>query len=162
HEPRLLRNMILWYFDEVKLEKVHDKPEEVIYHLRTLYASYSLAAGSHWRRGVVMKLPHLCFYVPELYHALDPQFIVMTRDIDEIENTRERRGWHLALGRLGAEQCLEHMTRDFSALNLPYLEVAFEDLLADPRAQLGRMANFLGTTFTPPEVDTALEVLVRR
>ena len=161
-EPKFLRHMIMRHFDESTLQRRQDNPAEVIHNLKFLYQGFAFEAGRHWKRGLVMKLPHLCFFVPELHQAFDPRFIVMTRDLEQIERTRERRDWDASMGKWGAEQCLARMTTDLDALGLDYLDVAFEDLVGDTRGQLARLEAFLDTTFSPADIDRALGAVIRR
>jgi len=161
-EPKHLRHMIMRHFNEATLQRIDDNPGNVIFQMQSLYRSYAHAAASHWKRGLAMKLPHLCFFVPELHAAFDPRFIVMTRDLAQIEQSRERRKWHKSMGSWGAEQCLAKMTADLGTLGLDYFPLAYEDLLGDPRKQITRLEAFLDTSFSARDIENAQTALVKQ
>ena len=95
-------------------------------------------------KPMAVKMPHLCFFVPDIVAAWSPVFIMIERQIEEIEASRARRLWPLHLGAPGAEACYSSVHRDLKAMNLDFLTVSYADLTKNSAHAIDQIARWAG------------------
>ena len=144
YEPNALRDIVLPCMDEAKLTTKEGLDREALTKALAAWAEEEerKAAQGGWR-GLAIKLPHLAFFLPEVCAAWDPEFLVMTRRLTDIENTRKRRAWQPYLGAAGAKAIYGKLCGDLLVLQGRYLTVAFDDLRGEPERQVDRIAGFI-------------------
>lgn len=157
-----LKEIIARHFNEPRLERIPGDPDVVSQDIRIWYEHELTECLRLGKRGVVIKLPSLCFFVPELCRALQPDFIVMTRPLALVEKTRQRRGWHAQLGQAGALKCTQAMIPALIELQRSFISVSFGSLLATPESELRRLLSFVDSEISNVEIQSACEFLVRR
>lgn len=145
YEPNSLREIVLPCMEEAELAY---KPELDRAALQRALADWSAAeekkAEQGGWQGLAIKLPHLAFFLPEVCAAWDPEFLVMTRRLNDIESTRQRRAWQPYLGAPGAKAIYGKLFSDLLALQRSYLTVAFDELRGEPGREVDRIAAFIG------------------
>lgn len=144
YEPNSLRDIVLPCMEEAQLTY---KPDLDRAALQASLAEWSSAEEAKaqkggWR-GLAIKLPHLAFFLPEVCQAWDPDFVVVTRRLADIETTRQRRAWQPYLGSEGAKAIYGKLFGDLLALQRGYLTIAFEELRAKPELQIDRITGYL-------------------
>ena len=145
YEPNALREIVLPCMEEAELTYKEGLDRAA---LRNKLAAWieteeEKAEQGGWR-GLAIKLPHLAFFLPEVCAAWDPHFLVMTRRLNDIERTRQRRAWQPYLGAAGAKAIYGKLFGDLLALQRSYLTVAFDELRGAPEREIDRVAAFIG------------------
>ena len=102
-------------------------------------------------KPLAVKLPHLCFFIPDMIEAWNPVFIMIERPFDQIEASRFRRRWPIHLGAIGAKACYETANHDLEALKLDCLRIKYVDLTEDAEATIDKFADWTGLK---PDVET--------
>lgn len=103
HESRALRRALTQRIDELGLQPrtACDLPPFGDWLREWITAEHEHAAemgATH----MLLKHPLLAFFIDDLRAVCDPRFVIVTRDLEAIERTRQRRGWHPVYGRSGA------------------------------------------------------------
>lgn len=144
YEPNALRDIVLPCMDEAELSYKEGLDRVALQKALTAWsqAEERKAAQGGWR-GLAIKLPHLAFFLPEVCAAWNPEFLVMTRRLDDIERTRKRRAWQPYLGAAGAKAIYGKLFGDLLALQCSYLTVAFDELRGEPAREIDRIAGFI-------------------
>lgn len=147
YEPNALRDIVLPRMVEAELAYKADLDRDA---LKRDLAAWSAeeerkAEAAGWR-GLAIKLPHLAFFIPEVCAVWDPDFLVVTRKLQDIETTRQRRAWQPYLGIKGAKAIYGKLFSDLLAMQRGYLTTAFEELRGDPDREVDRIAAYLALT----------------
>lgn len=139
-EPLSLRNVIIPNFDEPGL--CFSGPDRGA--MAGLFKDWLAHEKKMSDKPMAVKLPHLCFFVPDIVVAWSPVFIMIERPIEEIEASRARRLWPLHLGAPGAEACYSSAHRDLKALNQDFLTVSYADLTKNSEHAIDQIARWAG------------------
>jgi len=116
--------------------------------------------GSYDVRGTVpvfFKYPLSALMIPDICEAFDTRLIYVVRPLEEIEQTRRRRGWGMQFGRAGAEILYAAMHRAAEAQSTPVLEIDFRRLVASRGEQANELAQFAGLTPTAQSLKEAVQ-----
>jgi hypothetical protein len=143
--PNALRDIVLPCMEEAELTTKEGLDRTALQKKLAAWseAEEKKAEQGGWR-GLAIKLPHLAFFLPEVCAAWDPDFLVMTRQLNAIETTRKRRAWQPYLGAAGAKAIYNKVFGDLLALQRSYLTVAFDELRGEPGREIDRVAAFIG------------------
>ncbi len=144
YEPNALRDIVLPCMEEAELTYKPGLDREALKASLAEWARVEedKARQGGWR-GLAIKLPHLAFFLPEVCAAWNPEFLVVTRRLADIENTRKRRAWQPYLGIAGAKVIYGRLFGDLLSLQRGYLTISFEELRAAPEPQIDKIASFL-------------------
>lgn len=139
-EPLSLRDVIIPNFDEPGLRfSGADRGA-----MAGLFKDWLAHEKKMSDKPMAVKLPHLCFFVPEMVAVWSPVFIMIERPIEEIEASCVRRLWPVHLGAPGAEACYSSAHRDLKAMNLDFLTVSYADLTKNSEHAIDQIAGWAG------------------
>ena len=80
------------------------------------------------KRFIVIKHPLTIFALEKIQpYLLHPSYIVLKRPLEDIENSRLRRGWTKAYGKEGASVIYEKINDVTRQLKLPIFEINYKD-----------------------------------
>lgn len=139
-EPLSLRSVIIPNFDEYGLK--FSGPDRGA--MAGLFKDWLAHEKKMSDKPMAVKLPHLCFFVPEMVAAWEPLFIMVERPLEEIEASRLRRGWPPHLGAIGAEVAYAAAYRDLKNLNQDFLTVSYADLTKNSEHAIDQIARWAG------------------
>ncbi len=139
-EPLGLRNVIIPNFDEYGLKFSGPDRGLIPGFLKQWLARAKMLSD----KPLAVKLPHLCFFVPEMVAAWEPLFIMVERPLEQIEASRLRRGWPPHLGAIGAEVAYAAAYRDLKNLNQDFLAVSYADLTKNSEHAIDQIADWAG------------------
>jgi hypothetical protein len=80
---------------------------------------------------IALKHPLQSFILPYIDRAIHPKYVFVTRPLDAIETSRQRRRWHSVYGMQGARQIYSTATDFFIDNSVPYLSVPYGAILHD-------------------------------
>ena len=123
-EPVELRRQCCAVIDERTLRKTGDLAafERWLSQWLRDQSAQARAAGCH---HLVIKHPLLMALVPSIARTCNAQWVMVTRPLSQIEQTRNRRRWHPALGEQGAKALYPLAFSSLVALEQTYLTVSF-------------------------------------
>lgn len=102
HEPRALRNALAARRDEFSLEPRDTELPPFREWLAPWLAAEQERARDLGLTHIVLKHPLLAFFTEDLRAVCSPRLLIVTRPVDDIEASRQRRQWHPVYGRAGA------------------------------------------------------------
>ena len=108
-----------------------------------------------------MKHPLSALILRDLCDLVDPIFVVVTRPLAKIEETRVRRNWHPVHGRAGAEIIYREIYSFLQENNKSYYSIAFEDYLTSERERW-MLLEYCGFDVTAEEVQRNFEKSVNK
>jgi hypothetical protein len=91
-----------------------------------------------------LKYPLATVLIPEICAAFEARLVCVLRPLAEIEATRERRGWGAQFGAVGARVLYPRMLEALVETRTPMLMLRYADVLEQPAAQAGELAQFCG------------------
>jgi len=91
---------------------------------------------------VLLKSPPSAFLLPEICMVFDVWLILVKRPLEQIEQSRLRRGWEPHFGRLGAEVIYRHLSSAIETTTFPHIGIEYEDVLNSPMNAARRFAAF--------------------
>lgn len=140
-----------WQLPEtvVRDQLARDAPGTVADAVRSLYAAY---AAHHGKSRFADKTPKFVFAIAELADALpDAVFVHLVRDGRDIALSRADAGWRLRNIGTEALRWVTHVERGRRAGERlapgRYVELRYEDLVADPEAAARRLCEVVGVPF---------------
>jgi hypothetical protein len=93
---------------------------------------------------VFFKYPLSALLIPEICETFDTHLVYVIRPLEDIEHTRQRRGWGWQFGGVGAEILYKAMHRAAPLQSHPILEVDFPALLLNRAHHARELAHFAG------------------
>ncbi len=130
------RETILRLVDEERLA-LRDLPaEDRLQFLRDFDTTLQATGVTTGKEGMpyLLKFPPACLCLPLLSEIFDLQLLLIHRTFEEIEQSRERRGWPPRFGAAGASILYNIALTDMITLKRSWLSVSYEDLTTDPEA----------------------------
>ncbi|MBK1639722.1 sulfotransferase [Rhodothalassium salexigens] len=158
------RDLVLRYTDEATLTI---KPDVVAPFARDLQAfAAEVAAGKHGaivgaRPRFLLKMPLAGLALPYLTYFFDLSVILMHRPLEEVEMTRQRRGWPELYGLAGGRVLVNKTVGALMAIKKPFLGVSYEALTQAPEASLAQVIDFCGLDDLSDNVTRAAGVIRR-
>ncbi len=140
YEPVSLRDIIISDFDESNMRfRGLDRTS-----MPSILKIWLAGEKAQTERPVAVKLPLLCFYVPELVAVWNPVFILVQRSLEDIEKSRLRRNWPPYLGAAGAKVAYKTVLNALEVLEQDYLTVTYSDLTKKSEQAIGRIIDWTG------------------
>jgi len=130
HESLPFRNALAECVDELTLKPLRPAPDFGAW-FETWLSGHQQAATEQGRNVIALKHPLSAFFVPQFVNRCDPTFLVITRNFQAIEKTRERRNWHQVYGSAGATKVYSALFSGLMECGQSFCSVAFEDFLAN-------------------------------
>jgi len=158
-ESLSLRSVIIPNFNEYDLHFSGPDRGLISGILKDWATAEQNTAGARARLAV--KLPHLCFFIPDMVAAWDPVFIMIERPADEIEASRLRRGWPPHLGAQGAVAAYAAAERDLKTLKQEYLKISYADLTKNPAHTINQINRWASLCPGPEARAAAIEWVAR-
>jgi len=128
YEPYRYAAALRTLFDERTLKQTGE-----IEHFRNFFEIFwEEEVGKARAQGfetIVLKHPLHTLILPYLHRRIDPKFILVTRPLREIENTRLRRQWHPVHGEWGAKQIYSVAMNFLIEYSCPCLSVPYNAML---------------------------------
>ena len=160
------RKLVLEHADEPTISLRPSGPETVQAGLRLLrqrierqeFGAYDVG-GAPW---VIFKYPLAALLLPQICEVFETKLVYVVRPLDEIEQTRRRRGWSAYFGAAGATVIYRHMSDLQRTRAYPTMTIAYADLLASPMQHAGRLARFVGLEPTPAQMQQAAAFVIPR
>jgi len=117
-------------------------------------------AKRHGHNLFALKHPLTALVLSEICELVDPVFVVVTRPLANIENTRVRRNWSAIYGRVGAEVIYKNIYSFLQENNKSYFEISFEDYLKSEKQRL-MLIEYCGFEVTAEEAQINFEKSVK-
>lgn len=108
-----------------------------------------------------LKHPLSALILQDLCDLVDPIFVVVTRPLAKIEETRARRNWHPVHGRVGAEIIYREIYSFLQDNNKSFYSISFEDYLTSERERL-TLLEYCGFDVTIEEAQRNFEKSVNK
>ncbi len=112
-------------------------------------------------RTVLLKHPLAAFILTELSQLFSLKLIVVTRPLQEIEQTRLRRGWNKNYGAHGAQKIYNNIFSTLMDSKIQYSLVAYDELLARPEKIFTQLSSFLDLSPSPQQRNNAINSVRR-
>ena len=127
------------------------------------YAMQKVICKGIGKHIISIKHPLTVFVLEQILQTVDnPHFIILTRPLEEIENTRLRRNWTEVYGRKGAqiiyEKISEHMDKIKNNSKTPVFEISYHDLCNNEK-QRNNLVSFCDFTIDSEKLKTASQFL---
>jgi hypothetical protein len=119
----------------------------------------NLAPGQS--KTVLLKHPLAAFVLTELSQLFSLKLIVVTRPLQEIEQTRLRRGWNKNYGAHGAQKIYNNIFSTLMDSKIQYSLVAYDELLARPEKIFTQLSSFLDLSPSPQQRNNAINSVRR-
>ena len=147
HEPKALRDAICGIVQETTLQYTRS-PENFAMFFRSWLPLEEEKAKALGHTCLVMKHPLSCFVLNQIIDVCQPRIVIVGRPLDEIEKTRERRGWHPVYGRAGAVKIYDKIFTHVLSQNLSSYLVGYRDFQnrAEIRQDLLKFCNLAPST----------------
>lgn len=100
-------------------------------------------------QAIVLKHPLSAFMIPEIIKTCNPTFVVVTRQFDAIEKTRQRRHWHEGAGSIGAGRIYSTLFSGLIEANQSYFTISFDDFCNSENVR-ATLRNHLPTPLCSP------------
>lgn len=156
-EPISLRNIIMSEFDEVSMQFTRMDRTSMPSILKAWLVNEK--ARTNW--PVAIKLPHLCFYIPEIVAMWNPVFILIERSLEDIENSRLRRNWPTHLGAAGARVAYKTAQHALKILEQEALNITYTELTKDSERTIDHIIAWTGLAPTDDARARAIESVTR-
>lgn len=135
YEPVELRNLLNEYVNEYDF-KLKKDPKNFERAFSNWVKIQSKEASEKGITHLVLKHPLLVFFLPTIYRYCDPIGVYITRDIEKVESTRQRRQWPENFGKVGALK-IHKILYDLSLkMNKPLLQLPFESFTSNVESRL--------------------------
>ena len=96
------------------------------------------------RIPIVLKHPLSCLVLDELSEVFDSKFVVVRRDIEEIESGRVRRKWPAYFGAEGAVAAYGEIDRFSKAGKTAVFDLSYRELRDDPLTACTALVHYCG------------------
>ncbi len=103
---------------------------------------------------MLIKHALLALLVPQIDKVCSPQFVLVTRPLDQIDRTRLRRKWHATCGQAGALVIYSAAFSNLTDMERGYHTVAFGEFLRSAATRLA-LASSLGLDPQASQVEAA-------
>ena len=134
-EPLELRNLLNEYVNELDFKLKKDpKPFEEAFS--NWISSQSSIASEQGHTHLVLKHPLLIFFLPTIYRYCDASSVYITRNIESVEKTRQRRQWPENFGRVGVLKIHKILYDLYLKMNKPVLQLPFESFRSNIESRL--------------------------
>ncbi|MBP1850655.1 hypothetical protein [Rhizobium halophytocola] len=130
YEPKQYRAALLEMIDENTLQFIGDTDKFIDFFAAWLPAQYA-QAKAEGRDEIVLKHPLQALLLPVLDAIADCHYVVLTRSLDKIEETRVRRHWPASFGAAGAQVIYPVIQTYLTKNDKPFIRMAFEDFTRD-------------------------------
>jgi hypothetical protein len=154
HEPVPLRNALAARIEETSLEPRTTELPPFRDWLRDWLAGETERALEAGSSHIVLKHPLLAFFLEDLQAVCAPRFILVTRPVEAIEASRQRRQWHPVYGRAGAGPIYNQIFTTCLNEALETLVLGYTAFREDP-ALRQRLTRWLGLAPTPEAWENA-------
>ncbi|MDR6918656.1 septal ring factor EnvC (AmiA/AmiB activator) [Pseudomonas sp. 3296] len=147
------------FFDYQEFCRKHDTPKmSLAEFVKSFYAAIASAHGKSWLVEQTPWYGQRLDLVSKLFP--DAKFIHMVRDGRDVALSFARTTWWHISPRLNLarwQREIKKIATDASSFLKPdcYLEVKYEDLVANPESELRKVCTFLGIEFDPRMLDPA-------
>ena len=135
YESLELRNLLNEYVNELdfKFKKDPKQFEEAFSEWVKIQTSLALEKG---HTHLVLKHPLLIFFLPSIYRYCDASAIYITRNIEKVEGTRQRRRWPKSFGKVGALKIHKILYNLSLKMRKPMLQLPFESFTSNIESRL--------------------------
>ncbi len=106
---------------------------------------------------IFLKSPPSALLLPQICRVFDVHLICVMRPLEQIEQSRLRRGWPAVHGRLGAEVIYRHIAGALDSLACPYLRIDYSDVVTSPAETVRRLGQFASLGTTPEQTRQAVD-----
>ena len=93
------------------------------------FTSQVMIARNIGKQFLVLKHPLQIFVLEEIESYFDPKYIVLTRSLEKIEQTRGRRNWPEVFGKKGASILYDEINTYFKKKQKPFFPIEYESFL---------------------------------
>lgn len=153
YESVAFRNACARTFDEITFEKIGSRKGFQSW-LSDWICERKKNAKSAGFSHIVLKHPLSALLVREINEACAPNWIVVTRNFNEIENTRLRRRWYPSYGAAGAKKIYGSGFSRLIAEGNSFYSISFSDFIAKLTTR-ERLVDYIGMTPTETQKITA-------
>ena len=130
YEPLLYDNALKKLFDDRTFKKIGDI-QEFFNFFDLFWKTEVKNKNDNGFQTIALKHPLQTLILPYLYKRLNPKILFITRPFEEIEKTRQRRGWYDNFGEVGARK-IYSIALNFCIVNsVPYLSIPYNLLMKD-------------------------------
>jgi hypothetical protein len=146
YELNPFRNLLIRYINQRELVFPSNQKENLRIELVEFRNQLEEGLYGKWQEGtekrVMLKFPLAAFCLPQLCDVFDVDIIVSLRRFDDIEATRQRRGWGENYGKKGAQIIYPTLFADMLQMQKSYLAVGYTDLVLHPKKTLQKIVNY--------------------
>ena len=160
YESEMFRAILLETIQEETLE-FKMKTDLLKGRLTTWFHEETVKARSQGTDIFALKHPLSALILRELCELVDPIFVVVTRPLARIEETRVRRNWHSIHGRAGAEVIYKNIYSFLQENNKSYIAISFEDYLNSEK-QRRMLLEYCGIDVSAEEAQRNFEKSVNK
>ena len=133
HEPLELRELLASIVDEQSLEVNKEIAPLFSPWFKSYLSRVELKAREMNCECIVLKHPLLAFFLADLIRVSDTKFIKVTRDLKNIEQTRQRRNWSRNYGDWGARKIYSLIDFMQTELENKMLTLDFAEFKSSPQ-----------------------------
>ena len=145
-ETVAFRNLVLKHVDESRLawrSSPADLHQDMLAFAREIETASVREPESESARRLVLKLPLAAFCIPQMADVFDLKVVVVHRPLEDIEQSRRRRGWSESYGQAGAKVIYARLYDGLRECGISFLAVAFDELQRDPQGTLRKVISHL-------------------
>ena len=140
YESAELRSQCLKVINEQTLSKAGDD-EGFCRWLAPWLGEQSRLARREGCTHLLIKHALLALLAPQIDKVCSPQFVLVTRPLDQIERTRLRRKWHATFGQAGARVIYSAAFSNLTDMERGYHTVAFGEFLRSATTRRALASN---------------------
>jgi hypothetical protein len=112
-------------------------------------------------RGITLKHPLLAFHINSLARVPNVKFVVVMRDLEDIEKTRQRRKWAPVYGQAGAVQIYNKIFSAMLSARKSFFCVHYDEFKTSTAIR-EKLRAFVGKPDTPFDLVQTAEGWVRK
>lgn len=158
-EPSRYADALRSLIDELNLERKGDA-ENFETFFESFFHSEVQKAEKLGLEAIALKHPLQTFVLPYLNSFLRPKYVLVTRPVEEIEATRERRRWPPIYGAQGAQRIYSTATKFLIENSCSYLSIPYNALIHDATVRK-TLLDFCGLSPTDEMLRNADDFLKR-
>ena len=87
------------------------------------------------KQFLILKHPLQIFVLEQIEPHFEPKYIVLTRSLEKIEQTRVRRNWPEVFGKKGASILYNEIDTYFDKKQKPFFSIEYEQFLTDEKTR---------------------------
>jgi hypothetical protein len=145
HEPKILRDSLVKCVDEPTLQmRLTDRKVFCDWFEKWLDDEKHKAMQAK-HDAVVLKHPLLAFFIAEVDAICSPRWVVITRTLDAIEKTRQRRRWPPVYGKTGAKVIYSQIFNTLINQSINAICMSF-DTFRFHATERSKLESYLGLT----------------